>query len=840
MLVSKRRAAYSLLTWRFFLRERAVLSKLLSRSLLVLAGLVLPISVAFAEAAAAADGNGTMWIGGLMGLAAALLAAIIALFYLHRKYAALGNELLAEQRSAAAYQQLLTASPDPYLVIWSDSRLEFSPELPRLLALADGNTSAESFADLQTTASGQSLTDWLDLKRDSAAACEVLISDDGNGRKLRVTGKDFATPGGKSGQIVFFKDRTEVEALETSLAAATSDVADIGAKLDEFEALLAAVKAPIWRRQADLSLSWCNAAYEAAVGASPGDAVERKIEIETALIPNQAQQLARKAVQTAAPASEIRYFVIAGQRRALEITEIPAPDDGVVGFAQDVTDQVEIRAELSRHINAQAEVLNNINTAIVIYGPDKRVDYNNLAYATLWRLDEEWLASKPTHAEVLEKMRENRQLPEYADFSAYRGQLFQLYTDLIEPMEDLLYKPDGRILRRIVTPHPFGGLMFVEEDVTDSLALERSYNTLIATQSETLDNLYEGVAVYGGDGRLKLFNPAFAEIWRLSEDMLEAEPHVSDVLEATRGIFQADDWEGLKHELVGHATGRDSHSLHFERTDGSVIDYACVALPDGNVLLTYVDITDTATIERALRERNLALEEADRLKTEFIANMSYELRTPLNSIIGFTDMLKNQFFGELNERQFEYIGHIRQASADLLTLINSVLDLASIEADRMELLSEEVDIYKLSEQAVSLVLPHARRKEMELETLCPRDIGTFMLDADRIRQVLMLLLTNAVDYTEERGRVSLGARKVDGDLDVWVEDTGVGIDPEDHQRIFEKFQYGGNAMARHGVGLGLSLVKSIIELHGGKVDLTSQVGIGTRLSFRLPYRQVDD
>jgi signal transduction histidine kinase len=478
--------------------------------------------------------------------------------------------------------------------------------------------------------------------------------------------------------------------------------------------------------------------------------------------------------------------------------------------------------------------LNNLSTAIAIYGPNKQIDYFNQAFADLWRLESDWLATKPSHTEVLEKMRENRQLPEHADFPAYREQLFRHYTDLIEPAEELIYKPDGRILRRIVTPHPFGGLMFVEEDVTDSLALERSYNTLIATQSETLDNLYEGVAVYGGDGRLKLFNPAFADIWHLSEDMLESEPHIGDVLEASRGLFRSDDWPSLKQELVAHATGRERHALRFERSDQSTIDYGCVALPDGNALLTYVDITDTATIERALRERNAALEEADRLKTEFIANMSYELRTPLNSIIGFTDMLSNQFFGELNERQFEYVGNIREASADLRDLINGVLDLASIEADRMELSKEAVDIYQLIDHAVSLVGAHARRKELEIESYCAPTFGLFPLDEVRVRQVLVLLLTNAIDYTQERGRVGIGARLTGQGWEIWVEDNGVGIDPADHQRVFEKFQHAEQGGAHHSVGLGLSLVKSIIELHGGTVELTSQIGVGTRISIQLP------
>ena len=175
------------------------------------------------------------------------------------------------------------------------------------------------------------------------------------------------------------------------------------------------------------------------------------------------------------------------------------------------------RASLSRHINAHGQVLESIHAAVAIYGADKRLNFFNSAFARLWGIEEDWLAGEPSLDELLERLRERRRVPEYADFRAFKRQQLAMFTSLIEPQSELLHLPDERTLSVSVSPHPFGGLIFVYEDVTDRLALERSYNTLIEVQRETLDNLFEGIAVFGSDGRLKLHNPAYRTIWGLTE-----------------------------------------------------------------------------------------------------------------------------------------------------------------------------------------------------------------------------------------------------------------------------------------------------------------------------------
>jgi signal transduction histidine kinase len=473
-----------------------------------------------------------------------------------------------------------------------------------------------------------------------------------------------------------------------------------------------------------------------------------------------------------------------------------------------------------------------LNTGIAIFGANQELDFYNGEYARLWGLPESYLDEMPDLDQLLERLREDRKLPEQPDFPAYKQEWIQRITSQAEPAEELLHLPDGHTLRCVSSPHPFGGVLLIYEDVTDRMSLERSYNTLIEVQRETLDKLYEGVAVFGADGRLKLHNPAYAKIWHLPPERLANEPHVRDLLAASRRFFAIEDrdWDEALELRVAGTTDPGPRSGRRERSDGTVIDWAQVPLPDGASLFTFVDVTDSTRVERALRERNEALVTADRLKSEFLANISYELRTPLNAITGFAEILQNQYFGELNERQAEYSRAIVKSSEQLTALINDVLDLASIEAGYMELDLGQAEIRPLLESVYGLVHERAQSRNIRLLLDCPPDAGSLDVDARRIKQAVFNLLSNALKYTETGGIVRLAAKRGRTEMQISVTDTGVGIASSDIDRVFEKFEKG----KQGGVGLGLSLVKSLIELHGGWVEIHSARNKGTQVICHLP------
>lgn len=609
----------------------------------------------------------------------------------------------------------------------------------------------------------------------------------------------------------------------------TKHLADAEAEAARWRDLLDRLPHPLWWYRPDLSVGFANRAAMAALGGTPGQA--------DGALATVSRELAQRALASETEQTESLHLVIGGQRRLYELTEAPLASGGLMSMALDHTAVEALQADLARHVAAAAEVLETLGTAIAIYGPDRRLKLANRAFANLWRLDADWLQTEPTLQEVLEALREGRRLPEYADFPEFKRAQVNLFQMLTETREELLHLPDESTLRMVVTPHPFGGLMFTWEDVTDKLALERSFNTLSAVQRETLDNLHEGVAVIGGDGRLKLYNPAYCRIWSFPPERLDDSPPISQLIEHWRRFFPVEaDWELRRARLMSELAQRRPSSGIMLRGDGTAIEHSAVPLPDGATLLTYVDVTDRLRVETALRERNLALETADRLKTEFIANVSYELRTPLNTILGFAEILANQYFGELTPRQVEYSKGILESSHRLLSLINDILDLATIEAGYMALERTEIELHGLLANVLSLLRERARNQQLTLLFDCPPAIGGVSVDARRIKQALFNLLSNAFKFTPPGGTVTLAARREADQVVITVSDTGVGIPEPDQARVFERFERATKFGRHSGAGLGLSLVKSFIELHGGHVEMTSLEGQGTTVVCHLPTR----
>ena len=601
---------------------------------------------------------------------------------------------------------------------------------------------------------------------------------------------------------------------------------------------------PVWRRRADLTIQDCNPAYSAALESDRATVIRENRTLGRTAHGDSGRALAELARAARTPQTESVHVVIAGTRRLIEITEAAIADGGTIGMAVDVTDREDLEREHDRHLAAHREVLENLSTAIAIYGADSRLQFFNSAFVRLWKLDATWLATGPSFAEALEDLRARRLLPEYVDFQAFKQSRVRLFTSLLEPVEELVYIPDGTTLRTHISPHPLGGLMFAYEDVTDSLALERSYNTLIAVQRATLDNLYEGVAVIGSDGRLKLTNPSYGRIWGLPADLLSGEPHIAEVVERTRAYFNVGaEWPSFRDRLIARLTDREPRKGRTTRTDGSILDFAMVPLPDGAVLLSYVDVSDSVRVEQALRLRNDALEAADRLKSEFISNISYELRTPLNTIIGFAEILSQQYFGKLNARQREYCRGIAASSEQLLTVINDILDLASIEAGRMALERSLVRPRALLDQVAQVMQESARAQSLDITVDCPKDLAALEADERRLKQALCNLVSNAIKFTPEGGAIQLLCDVEDGHALISVRDTGVGIRAEDRERVLQSFERGrapsddarrDGFVRGSGAGLGLALTKRIVELHGGRLTIDSTPNRGTTVTCFLP------
>jgi signal transduction histidine kinase len=245
-----------------------------------------------------------------------------------------------------------------------------------------------------------------------------------------------------------------------------------------------------------------------------------------------------------------------------------------------------------------------------------------------------------------------------------------------------------------------------------------------------------------------------------------------------------------------------------------------------------------ARLFRELEDKSQELEAASRHKSEFLANMSHELRTPLNAIIGFSEVLGERMFGELNEKQAEYVDDILSSGRHLLALINDILDLSKVEAGRMELELSRFDLPAAIGGAVILVRERANRHGLGLDVSVDDRLGLFVGDERKIRQVLLNLLSNAVKFTPEGGRIAVRAIPADGAVEISVSDTGIGIAAEDQEAIFQEFRQVGTdyARKREGTGLGLALARRFVDLHGGRLWVKSRPGEGSTFTFTIPVR----
>ncbi len=589
---------------------------------------------------------------------------------------------------------------------------------------------------------------------------------------------------------------------------------------------LDALPIPVWRRRGNHTLVDCNRGYAEALRSSREDVLAE----QRLLVPAGRREPGAQSCDATPPFST--HVVIGGQRRMLEVYEARCGHGETIGFALDCTAVENAQGALRRHIGAHAAVLEGLCAAVAIFGPDKRLSFFNSAFAELWGLEAAWLGCSPTLGEIFERLHEARRFPEYRDFRAFKRERCQLFTSLTEPRHELVHLPDGRTLQLTISPHPLGGLTYVYDDVSDRLALECSYNTLAQVQRATLDHLFEGIAVFGGDGRLKLHNPAFRALWGLSAEDVAGEPHIAEIVDKTRNLLDGGgDWPGLREEMVAQVTSQALASGPLYRRDGSMLQVASVPLPDGDVLLTYLDVSDTARVEQALRERNEALETAARLKTDIVANVSHELRAPLNTVVGFAEILHNQYFGRLNSSQCEYSRGILDSANQLMVLINDMIDLATIEAGYIELERGRIDISEILQGVMSLTRERARSRGLDIDLRYPAQIGAIEGDQRRLKQALFNLISNAIKFTPPGGAIRIEAERRKGQLLLSVADTAAGFSVADQTAMVEEFERSRNQACS---ALGLSLVKSLIELHGGAVEIESAPSRGTRVVCRLP------
>ncbi len=753
------------------------------------------------------------------------MAAGLALTFINLNRAR--RQLLSSQRRVGELEYQLNEveaalySESQILLVWRGQETAPHRMAGDMHGSADLPSTLEAVADFSGWLELDSVTELnenLSILRKSGRAFNIGVKTE-KGELLEVDGR----PAGAHATLRFRPlagDRRQMTEL-------SYDASKLAKQVQRLSAILDAAPFAAWIIDKDHKLAWVNQAYVQVVEAPDMQTVLREGTVLFAK-----EQLDTSKANEATALRGRGRAITKGAMRGYNVHQ-RVIDGGTVGYAVDITTLEDAERELERHIKAHASTLDKLETAIAIFGPDQHLRFFNQAYVQLWSLDEAWLKTQPSDGEVLDKLRAQRHLPEQANFREWKSKQLSSYTTL-EMREAYWYLPDGRSLHVICEQHPFGGVTYLYENLTKEYQLESQVNDLSNVQRETLDNLSIAVALFGSDARLKLYNPAFQRLWNIPEVAQGPGIH-ADQLSQMKG-YSADAraaWQDIRYSLTGlegtreRLQGRLSH-------DGQVYSYSAAPLPDGNAILTFTDISDAERAENALRERAEALEAADRLKSQFLANVSYEIRTPLTSISGFAETLDLGIAGTLSPKQQEYVLDIRRSSDELTSIIDAIIDLSAIDAGQMELRLGTVDIVHLFERMGQRILPALERRDLSLNIELADDVTTVIADQQRLEQILAHLLSNAIGFSHAKGTVTLGARQRGSTLQIWVADRGKGIDPDFQPRAFDRFQAKPMPGSHRGPGLGLAIVKSFTELHGGSVALSSRINEGTTVVCNLP------
>ncbi|WP_432806770.1 ATP-binding protein [Methylocystis echinoides] len=787
---------------------------------------------AFAQAAGVLAPGGADIMGFAFGGGLLLVSALLAVTHIgernrwRRREAALLTELDDVRARFDRARTFLASEPQAF-VVWSGSSAE--PEISASALIID-----PAAPPRRLLAFGS----WLSPQ--DAKALDAAID------RLRKNGEAFHLPlAGSSGRYFDAEGRAvggnavlrirEVSGDRRELVSLRERHAETERTLDGFRAILDAVPTPVWLRDASGKLSYVNNAYVAAVEARDrDDAVARGLE----LLDKAARDEAAKALAKGATWRARVPAVVAGDRHTLDVTQIAAPV--AAALAIDRHEVETVRADLQQQMQSHVRTLDQLPTAVAIFDRSRRLVYNNDAYAKLWSLEARFLDQKPTDGEILDRLRADERVPAEPDYRAWKERLFEAYR-ATEPVRHTWHLRDGRIVDVVAHPNTQGGVTYLYDDATKAYDLETRFNALNRTQSETLETLREGVAVFAADGRLNFCNPAFARLWRLDPEELVNKPRFEALVAQCRTLHDnAETWDALKGFVTSFNDMREGFTRRIERSDGVVLDCTAQSLLDGAALLTFVDVTADVNVERALTDRNKALLAAEKLRNDFIHHVSYELRSPLNNINGFVHLLGADTTGPLNPRQREYLGYVSKSSAALLAIIDDILDLATMDENAMSLDVSDVDVVATMHAAIEGVQDRLAENSIDVQIVAMDDVGTFPGDAKRVRQILFNLLSNAIGFSSPGQTVTLAAMRRENEIVFKVTDRGRGIPPEVLARVFDRFESHTSGSRHRGVGLGLSIVRAFMEVHGGKVFIDSVPGEGTTVTCVFPAPGAQD
>ncbi len=743
----------------------------------------------------------------------------------------------ASRHAARRLARMIDEAPAIPLLVRSDGRIEGSDRLAHWLGLPElPEFLSELHKDEETglsTEQLEELTGHVRRAQKTAAPFRMELSVPGSQRSLALRGTladAQISPGGAA--IVWVFDFSEGE---TELARMREETSRAKGDFAALVNLIEAAPMPMWFRGSDTRLRLVNTAYvEAVDGGNAEDVIERQIELIESVDGLTAAQIAGQSAQQSQPIERVVQATIDGTRRALRVSDLPVQGEGVAGYAVDIQEMEEQARNYRAYSQAQRSMLDRLSVGVAQFDGERKLVFANQPFRRIFSIRPGSGSQGMAFERWLSEARDEGRTPEVRDFPAWRTEHSAWFSGG-QAMDENWPLPDGTHLQIIAQPMPDGGLMLIAEDRTEHLALSATRDTMLRTRTATFDSLFEALAVFAPDGKLQVWNRTFAATWGVTEELLDTHPGADKLVEAIAPNLSRPRRASSVGETIRSATlDRKERAGRLSMADGRTLEFAGVPLPDGNGLLTALDVTANEQAETALRERNQALEAADQVKTRFLANMSYEFRTPLTSIGGFAELLDGGVAGELTPQAREYTQAIIDSVARLTEQVENVLDLSQGEAGLLPIAKQKLELQPFITGIVREREQAILDKGLSLDL---RGSQAAKLEADprQLSRAVGQLLDNALEATPKGGKLLVDlSRKKDG-VRIVISDNGRGMTAEELSRAMDGLRPAGNGggMERR-QGLGIPLARQLVELHGGTLEIHSERDVGTTAMIHLP------
>ena len=745
---------------------------------------------------------------------------------------------IASRKTAQRLSRLIEEGPAIPLLVRADGRIEAPDRLARWIGLEKVPEYLSELAGGEgrglTEAQIDTLTRNVRRTQKTAKPFRMAINvSPASGKSLALQGSladPAVSPGGSALVWVFdFSDsQAELTQLREEAARARED---FGALVG----LIEAAPMPMWFRGADMQLRLVNQAYVAAVGAESADqVVADQVELDETVNGRTAAEVAQQAADRRQPIERILSATIERARRTIRVTDLPLMGEGIAGYAVDIEEMEEQAREFRAFREAQRSMLDQLSIGVAQFDAGHRMTFANQPFHRVFSLPPGVVNERTSFGQMLLIARENGRIPEVRDFPAWRNELTEWFQR-DEPHEEAWPLSDSTHLRIVAQPLPDGGLVMIAEDRTEQLALSATRDTLLRTRTATFDNLFEALAVFAPDGHLELWNRGFPGAWGIDPEVLDGHPQAEDLLQAISRNLSDPALVSQLNQVIRAATlDRKKSNGRIELADGRTLDFTGVPLPDGNGMLTVLDVTASQQAEVALRERNRALEEADAVMTRFLANMSYEFRTPLTSIGGFAELLTSGIAGELSPQATEYAQAISLSVGKLTEQVENVLDLSQSEAGLMPLRKSTFTLLPFLTKIVRKEEQRIHDGELTLDLKGDAE-KSVTADPHQLRRAISQLLDNAINGTPRGGRIAIDIGRKRDETRIVISDNGRGMSQHELARALEGIRMSSDGKGierRH--GLGIPLARQLIEAHGGTLEIRSRKNSGTTATITLP------